>query len=250
MNFVTIHKGSFIMGSPFSEPYREINEWQHHVNITHDFEMLTTEVTQSMYFEVMGKNPSRFKTQKYCPLNFETKVSPITKSTVLLCPNHPVEGVSFNDAKQFIKILNSKTKMNYRLPTEAEWEYAVRAGTESAYSFGNDVSSLIYYGIYSRNSGHSTHSVGPTRNYYNRPNGNGLYDMHGNVWEWTQDWYTDFPVGGDNPTGPKTGRYRVVRGGNWFYQARVLRSAFRGSLRPASRYNRYDGVGFRLVRTL
>lgn len=247
MEFAPIYRGSFTMGSPETEPNRHNDEKQRQVTITYNYEMMTTEVTQAMYFEVTGKNPSSFKNQQHCPLSFETRVSHTTGGVETLCPNNPVEKVSFNEVQNFIALLNAKTGMNYRLPTEAEWEYAARAGTQSAYSFGDNATFLGEYAIYSGNSGSKTHPVGPMRNYANNPNGNGLYDMHGNVWEWTQDWYTKSPAGGVNPTGASSGSIRVIRGGGWDSSAGSLRSANRSNFTPSDRDN---GVGFRLVRTL
>ena len=247
MEFAPIYRGSFTMGSPETEPNRDSDEKQRHVTITYNYEMMTTEVTQAMYFEVTGKNPSNFKNQKHCPLSFESRISHTTGGVKTLCPNNPVERVSFNEVQNFIALLNAKTGMNYRLPTEVEWEYAARAGTQSTYSFGDNATFLGEYAIYRGNSGRKTLPVGPMRNYANNPNRNGLYDMHGNVWEWTQDWYTKSPSGGVNPTGASTGSYRVARGGSWYSNARYLRSAYRGNNAPS---NRHGDVGFRLVRTL
>jgi formylglycine-generating enzyme required for sulfatase activity len=242
MEFVKISPIPFTMGS-----LTEYDEAQRPVTLTQDFEMMTTEVTQSMYFEVTGKNPSHFKNRGDCPFTFTSAISHTTGALVTLCPNNPVEKVSYNDVQSFIAILNAKTGMNYRLPTEAEWEYAARAGSYSDYSFGDNPAYLGEYGIYSANSDSKTHPVAPLRSYANKPNAFGLYDMHGNVWEWVQDWYTSSPVGGINPMGPTTGSYRVIRGGSWNVIAQFLRSAYRHYYGPSSRYG---DVGFRLVRTL
>lgn len=247
MEFVTIPAGSFVMGSPEDELGRLYDEEQRHVKITYDFQMMTTEVTQAMYFEVTGKNPSEFKKQKHCPLSFESRISHTTGAYETLCPNNPVERVSFNDVQNYISMLNAKTGMNYRLPTEAEWEYATRAGTKTPYSFGSNPIFLGDYAIYDGNSGDRSHPVGPMRNYANRPNGNGLYDMQGNVYEWTQDFYAESLSGGVDPIGPSGGNYRVIRGGSWGVTSIYLRSADRNNRSPLDRH--YD-VGFRLVRTL
>ncbi len=247
MEFAPIYGGSFTMGSPSIEPNRGSDEQQRHVTITYNYEMMTTEVTQAMYFEMTGINPSKFKNQEYCPLSFESRISHTTGRVETLCPNNPVEKVSFNDVKNFIAFLNAKTEMNYRLPTEAEWEYAARAGSQSTYSFGDNATLLSEYAIYSGNSGSKTHPVGAMRNYANNPNHNGIYDMYGNVWEWTQDWYNAWTSGRVNPTGHFTGSLRVKRGGSYYDNAKYLRSAYRGSDRPS---NQKSNLGFRLVRTL
>ncbi|MCO4755300.1 MAG: formylglycine-generating enzyme family protein, partial [Bacteriovoracaceae bacterium] len=247
MEFVTIPAGSFMMGSPGYERGRHSDEEQRRVRITYDYEMMTTEVTQAMYFEVMGKNPSRFKEKEHCPQSFESRISHTTGKYETLCPNNPVEQVLFNDVQNYISQLNAKTGMNYRLPTEAEWEYAARAGTQTAYSFGDNALFLGEYAIYWGNSGQRSHPVGPMRNYANSPNGNGLYDMHGNVSEYTLDWYAESLSGGVDPVGLSYGAYRTLRGGSWALDARYLRSAERWKYTPS--YGS-TAVGFRLVRTL
>ncbi|ACF47380.1 protein of unknown function DUF323 (plasmid) [Prosthecochloris aestuarii DSM 271] len=162
--------------------------------------------------------------------------------------NAAVTHVSWNDAQAFIRWLNQKEGGSaYRLPTEAEWEYAARAGTTTRYSWGNSESQAGEYAWYDKNAydvGRSyAHGVG-----IKMPNPWGLYDMHGNVWEWVQDWYGEnyyrnSPM--NDPKGPSSGRYRVNRGGGWDYVARNLRSANRGNNSPGSRD---DVLGFRLVR--
>ncbi|MEO2033591.1 MAG: formylglycine-generating enzyme family protein, partial [Planctomycetaceae bacterium] len=158
---------------------------------------------------------------------------------------NPVEQVSWDDAVEFCRKLSSRAEEKsagwvYRLPTEAEWEYACRAGTTTAYSFGDSEFELGEYAWFRENSNGTTHPVGEKR-----PNGWGLYDMHGNVWEWCQDWYADYPSGAlRHPMGPSTGSYRVFRGGSWNFPARYCRSAFRFLHTPV---NRYNFLGFRLV---
>jgi formylglycine-generating enzyme required for sulfatase activity len=156
----------------------------------------------------------------------------------------PVACVSWNDAMDYINWLNEQTGKTYRLLTEAEWEYAARAGSEAAYTFGSDVKQLDAYAWYSGNSGGKAHPVGKKK-----PNRWGLYDMHGNIWEWVNDWYAeDYYKNSpqDNPTGPEKGVYRVLRGGSWFDNPTYVRSAGRSRGSPAYRL---DGVGFRLART-
>jgi formylglycine-generating enzyme required for sulfatase activity len=217
---VYISHGTFMMGSPSSEANRYSNERQHKVTLTKGFYMGVTEVTQGQWKAVMGNNPSRFKGD-----------------------NRPVEQVSWNDCKEFIRKLNRHEGGNkYRLPTEAEWEYACRAGTTTRFCFGDSDSRLDDYAWYSGNSSSKTHSVAQMR-----PNAWGLYDMHGNVWEWCQDWYDkNYPSGHvTDPEGPSSGSARVGRGGGWGFDARGCRSAFRCYGTPGSRLS---FLGFRLAR--
>ena len=230
-NFILIPAGKFYMGSPNNEPQRRSNEFQHKVTLTKDFWIADTACTQALWEAVMGKNPASFKGAL-----------------------RPVENVSWNDCQKFIAKLNELEGTDtYRLPTEAEWEYACRAGSKSAFSNGDitDVvdclcdldKNLDKMGWYYRNSDNKTHEVGQKE-----PNGWGLYDMHGNVWEWCEDWYDsgyykDSPI--DDPKGPNKGVSRVLRGGCWFGSARDARSAFRDGSGPDFR-GRY--FGFRLAR--
>ncbi len=231
--FVYIPPGEFDMGSPENEKDRFLNETpQHRVRISQGFEMQTTEVTQLQYYLITGSNPSRFKDcEKYGP-----KQEPI-------CPNHPVDMVSWADAQAFIQRLNElQDKCVYRLPTEAEWEYAARGGEPTIYSFGSDASGLGAHAWYYDNSNGRSQMVASKM-----PNPFGLYDMHGNVWEWVQDWYGDYPKQSiTDPKGPSSGSRRVVRGGSWSNLARYLRSAPRNSYGPG---DRNDYLGFRLVRS-
>ena len=235
MQFVRISAGTFMMGSPSSEAGRFENESQHEVKITKSFEIQTTEVTQLQWFSLVGNNPSKFKTKENCPSEV------IEKNGVSMCPNNPVEQVSWEDAQDFIRMLNQKNDgYTYRLPTEAEWEYAARAGSQTAYyTYGSETNQLGNYAWYDDNSGRQTHpSASKKANAWD------LYDMYGNVSEWVQDWYGHEAV--TDPTGSPTGAYRVLRGGGCADDARHLRSAFRNGVYPSFRYLI---VGFRLVRT-
>jgi formylglycine-generating enzyme required for sulfatase activity len=222
MKFRLIRPGTFRMGSPASESGRDNDETQHSVTISKPYYLGIYEVTQEQYERVMGKNPSYFKGAR-----------------------DPVENVSWEDAVAFIEKLNGMPSEKdagrvYRLPTEAEWEYACRAGSESAYCFGEDVSQLGEYEWFEENSGGKTHPVGEKR-----PNAWGLYDMHGNVLEWCNDWEREYPSAAvADPSGPARGSRRVCRGGCWDYQAASCRSADRGGDGPGIRYSL---LGFRLA---
>jgi formylglycine-generating enzyme required for sulfatase activity len=155
---------------------------------------------------------------------------------------HPVVNVSWNDAKAFCDWLGGKEGKTYRLPSEAQWEYACRAGNTTRYCFGDEESGLGEYAWYDKNSGSRTHPVGQKR-----PNAFGLYDVHGNVCQWCADWYDDnyyekSPT--DDPAGPSTGTDRVYRGGSRLDDARICRSAYRGKSAPG---NRSDFLGFRVL---
>ncbi len=221
MEFMQIPAGEFDMGSPSNEAGRNIDEGPvHRVKIAKAFYMGKYEVTQKQWREVMGTNPSNFKGD-----------------------NLPVGQVSWNDAQEFVKKLNEKEGANkYRLPSEAEWEYAARAGTTTRYSFGDDESKLGDYAWFYGNSGSKTHDVGQKK-----PNPWGLYDMHGNVWEWVQDIYQNNYNGAptDGSAWESSGSGRVVRGGSWYDNAQNCRSAFRDD--RDSGY-RISFLGFRLLR--
>jgi len=188
--------------------------------------MQTTEVTQEQWKAVMGSNPSYF-------------LSPGEDS--------PVEFVSWNDVQAFIIELNKLGEGTYRLPTEAEWEYAARAGSTTALANGDITETYCGYdpnldamGWYCGNSGDKKHSVAQKQ-----PNAWGLYDMHGNVWEWCQDWYGTYPSSAvTDPQGPSSGSFRVFRGGSWSINALSCRSAYRFSFSPNLRKR---NLGFRLV---
>ena len=235
-SFVNIPKGTFTMGSPVYEPYRGRDEEQKEVTISKDFHMMTTEVTQMQWFLVMGYNPSKFKRMKDC--NNQTMVN-----GERLCPNNPIDGVSWTEVQEFIRRLNqSPGQYSYKLPTEAQWEYATRGGTNTFFSFGNDFTLAGEYAWYDYNSERKSHPVG-----MKKPNPFGLYDVHGNVDEWVQDLYSETYAGGIDPQGPEQSRYRVIRGGGWFGSILDIRSAFRMTGYP---WFRYTFVGFRLIRTV
>jgi len=227
MKFVFIKPGTFMMGSPSDEPQRDSDETQHKVTITKGYYLQTTEVTQGQWEAIMGSNPSYFSS---CGAN---------------CP---VETVSWDDAQDFIQKLNQKEGLTYRLPTEAEWEYAARAGTTTPFAFGNCLSTNDanydgndpLTGCSKGTDRYRTVAVGSLR-----ANAWGLYDMHGNVYEWCQDWYSSYPDNSvTNPVGPSSGSNRVTRGGGWYGTAEGCRSAERGNGRPRYRAS----TGLRLTR--
>ena len=185
MVLVPIPAGEFLMGSPETEPGRRDNEVQHQVTLTKPFLLGVHEVTQGQWQAVMGTTPWK------------------GKEFVKEGDDYPATYVSWHDAVEFCRKLSEKEGLEYRLPTEAEWEYACRAGTTTAYSFGDDASELGEYAWYrenARNVGQKyAHTVGQKK-----PNPWGLYDMHGNVWEWCSDWYGDYPSGSvTDPQGAK-----------------------------------------------
>ncbi|MBD3334715.1 MAG: SUMF1/EgtB/PvdO family nonheme iron enzyme [Candidatus Eisenbacteria bacterium] len=222
MEFVWIPPGEFVMGSPFTEKERSYDEGPRHpVTITEGFWLGRYEVTQEQWTGVMGSNPALGEP----------------------APDIPIQNISFSDAQDFVMTLNEKAGAElYRLPTEAEWEYACRAGTETAYYYGDNPNALRRYAIYNRSSGHRVRAVGQRK-----PNPWGLYDMYGNVWEWCSDWYAETysqrPQ--TDPQGPPEGSERVIRGGSWGSYAPQCRSAFRGHTTPL-RTN--SAIGLRLVR--
>ncbi|TES88542.1 MAG: formylglycine-generating enzyme family protein, partial [Desulfobacteraceae bacterium] len=221
MQFVYIKPGTFIMGSPQIESGRDKDETVHRVTLTKGFYLQTTELTQWQWEKVMGYNPSYFKA---CG------------------DNCPMEMVSFEDAQAFIRKINQLEGTNkYRLPTEAEWEYACRAGSKMRFCFGNNDNGLSDYAWYYKNVDNVTHSVATKR-----PNAWGLYDMHGNVWEWCQDWYGKYPRRSvTDAIGPSSGSNRVNRGGSFTSDARYCRSAERLRYYPGYRSN---NLGFRLAK--
>jgi formylglycine-generating enzyme required for sulfatase activity len=274
MNYIPA--GTFTMGSPSTEVGRGTNETQHSVTISRSFFMEQKEVTQGQWKALSGgtTNPSCFQS-----------ITGTVCTTSNANDNGPAEqldwyaAVAFANARSAAEGLTScytltgctdaasgwkdgihsgctgatfvgLTCTGYRLPTESEWEYAARAGTSSATYLGNlsgtvtdcttaqaNLDGIAWYGC---NAANRTQAVGgKTSNAF------GLYDMLGNVWEWTGDWYGTYPATVTDPTGPATGSYRVIRGGSWGTNAAFERAAFRNSFTPV----RYSNLGFRLSRT-
>jgi len=220
MQFMRVEPGTFAMGSPDYERHREQDETLHEVSLSQAYYLQRTPVTQRQWLELMGSNPSDFKG-----------------------PELPVENISWNDIMTlFLPRLNELGQGVYRLPTEAEWEYAARAGSSQAYYLRDDASQLDSYAWYNNNSQYQTQPVGQKK-----PNAWGFYDLHGNVWEWCQDWYQGpyGPAAQQDPSGPVRGLGRVMRGGSWFCNASACRSAARGYMLPETRIRL---IGFRLVR--
>ncbi|GAB4201453.1 MAG: formylglycine-generating enzyme family protein [Wenzhouxiangellaceae bacterium] len=218
-----IPSGTFLMGSPEDEPERNDDEIQHQVTISRGYWLAETACTQALWQAVMGKNPSRF----------------VADNTL------PVEQVSWDDCIEFIEAANQQLKnpghmgLSLRLPTEAEWEYACRAGTTTAFYWGNELTPKL-----ANYDGNYPYADGKKGTYRERtvpvhsflPNPWGLYQIHGNVLEWCADWYGQYPAEPvSDPSGPETGLYRVLRGGCWFSYGRGLRSARRDLLEPVSR---------------
>lgn len=240
MEFAKIPAGSFTMGTsvpncPKDDPFTDRNEYDDCLgSVSKDetpaqrksvkgFYMQTTEVTQLQWYKVMGNNPAHFKKEK---LGYDSR-------------NNPIESVSWNDAKRFVKKLNQMEGTNvYYLPSETEWEYAARAGSISKWHFGNSKSALGNYAWYDKNSRDKTHPVAKKK-----PNKWGLYDMHGNVWEWTNSCYTERL----NIGCYEGGKYKVLRGGSWINYAINTRSADRSYSSPV---DRVIIIGFRVARTL
>lgn len=218
--------GEFQMGSPKSDDDAGPDEQpQHRVRITKPFYLGKYLVTQEQWNAVTGN-----------------------KSNSLTGLRNPVVNVSWEDCQKFFGRLNKQQNAtsSFQLPTEAQWEYACRAGGSTKYSFGDDEAKLDEYAWYDVNSaGERNHVVGEKK-----PNGWGLYDMHGNVFEWCADWHGNFFYAAsppDDPTGPATGSYRVIRGGNSACHALSCRSASRAGEKPA---RRSQFVGFRIVESL
>lgn len=219
MEFVRVEPGQFMMGCSAGDSQCNDDEKPaHRVRITKGFEIGKHEVTQTQWQTVMGTNPSNFK-----------------------APDRPVEQMTFDDMQEFLQKLNARQDgYRYRLPTEAEWEYAARAGTTEPYA-----GSLNEVGWYNQNSGSQTHPAGQKQ-----PNAWGIYDMHGNVWEWVQDWYSanyyrSSPAA--DPAGPSGGEHRILRGGSWVNAAAEARVSLRSRSLTTPLYV-YNSLGFRCAR--
>jgi formylglycine-generating enzyme required for sulfatase activity len=236
IEFVLIPSGTFTMGSPPDESHRGTSEVRHQVTISRPFYMQTTEVTLGQWHSIMGRR--------------------------LLLPrkgsdNMPATRVSWFDCMKFIKQLNKLGQGKYRLPTEAEWEYAARAGTSTAYSWGGTIDcERAMYGnnslkedecqLYFKSIGLPLDHPAPVKSFI--PNPWGLYDMHGNIWEWCMDWFGNYEKNSvTDPKGPESGTMRIRRGGSWFKYGYSCRSANRSYGHPATRYRT---TGFRLVREI
>ena len=233
MTFIRVEPGTFQMGSPDTETHRKTNEKQHLVKITDPFYLQETEVTLEQWEAIMGK-----------ALLLKKKGGPQT----------PVTRVSFYDCQKFIRKLNQTDTGRYRLPLEKEWEYACRAGTTTAYSWGNDLDcTMAMYAntpkrhkeccSYYRSIGLPVNGPAPVASF--PPNPWGFYDMHGNVWEWCQDEYTDnIKDSGVNTYDLFSTRPRLRRGGSWYLYGRYMRSANRTYAHPGARF---QTTGFRLI---
>jgi formylglycine-generating enzyme required for sulfatase activity len=236
MKLVRIEAGKFVMGSPNKEPGRRAEESPHEVEITRPFLIGIYPVTQAEYRKVMGK--------LLPTVHFVGGGEYADKVRGLDTDNFPVEGISWKNAQEFCEKLSAKENRKYRLPTEAEWEYACRAGAKTAYSFGDDVKELGRYAWHAGNSGGMIHQVGDKES-----NAWGLFDMHGNVREYCldryqADYYGTRPV--SDPKGPDNSHpFVVLRGGGWDGKPNEARSASRKSTAP--QMSSYDNIGFRIV---
>lgn len=225
---VSVEGGTFMMGAT-EEQGSDVSSREkpvHQVTVS-SFSIGQTEVTQELWTLVMGSNPSNFTGQQL-----------------------PVERVSWNDCHQFIALLNQLTGKNFRLPTEAEWEFAARGGNDShgyKYAGSNNLSTVAWYSYNdtweSRGTGSGWHGTHPVAT--RMPNELNLYDMSGNVHEWTEDWYGNYTSDDQiDPTGPATGTTCVYRGGSWYFDEWFCRVSFRNSVEP---YYRSNGIGLRLA---
>jgi formylglycine-generating enzyme required for sulfatase activity len=245
-NVAWVTPGTFIMGSPTNELQRGTDEVQHSVTLSKGFYVSQTLVTQGQYLSLMNTNPSYFTPSNGFSLDL----------------NRPVEQVSWVDATNYCNLLTQQekaagrifTNWAYRLPTESEWEFACRAGTTNAFYYGPDLHSGManFFGQYEYVSGTGT-VLNPSGQYLGRtstvasyqPNAVGLYDMAGNLREWCQDWYGNYPTNAvTDPPGATNGTVRVYRGGAFNDEAKDCRSARRDSEAPSARFNT---IGFRVV---
>jgi formylglycine-generating enzyme required for sulfatase activity len=231
MDMLWVPSGTFTMGSPTTEAGRGTNEDEHNVTLTKGFYLGKYEVTQAQYEAVMTGNSNQLSA---APSEWPNN------------PNRPVEKVSWDDAQIFLTRLNAAEQAagrlpagwSYVLPTESQWEYACRAGTTTAYSWGNSIATS--------NANYSNSGISQTRDVGQyAANPWGFFDMHGNVWEWTADWHqAAYPAGTvTDPTGPASGSRRVERGGSWHPTGTHLRSAERHNATPGTRNT---NLGFRV----
>lgn len=237
MVFRRLPAGTFVMGSADDDPLRGKGETQHQVTISEPFYMQTTEVTLGQWRKLMAKGLFGF---------FKRRKGP---------DNLPVNRTCFHDVELFLEKLNALGEGQYRLPTEAQWEYAARAGTQTAYSWGGKIkcANAMFANkrgrfdncaAYAKERGLPLDGPAPVKSF--APNPWGLYDMHGNVWEWCQDWFGPYPRGAQtDPTGAAKSTHRVRRGGSWFGEGYKCRSANRAFGHPGSRLR---NTGFRVIR--
>ena len=219
-DMIAVEGGTFTMGATEEQGSEAYNDEKptHPVTLS-SYYIGKTEVTQELWEAVMGSNPSRFKDS-----NFQD-------------PKLPVEQVSWNDCQTFITKLNALTGKNFRLPTEAEWEFAARGGNKSKGYIYSGSNTIVDVAWYNSNSNWATCPVATKA-----PNELGIYDMSGNVWEWCSDWFGNYSSESQtNPTGPKSGSYRVERGGCWYCNTRYCRVSYRGNY-PPNYINEYLGL--------
>jgi formylglycine-generating enzyme required for sulfatase activity len=230
MKLVLIPAGAFIMGSPKPErDNRSVfdDEVQHEVTISKPFYLGSTNVTVAQYAQFVKDTGQQHK-----------------EPNISQAGDHPVVNVSWDDAQAFCQWMSKRSGKAVRLPTEAQWEFACRAGTQTRFSFGDKAADLGDYSWYSANNGGTTHPVGQKR-----PNAWGLFDMHGNAWQWCSEYLGPYVISDKtDPAGPKAGKQRVLRGGSWISDGPAnCRSAHRGGDTPATRNPYY---GFRVVVAL
>ncbi len=217
MKLQLIKPGKFLMGSNAQDEQRDADETPHNVEFKTPFYMAVTEVTQEQYEAVTGRKAGDGRS-----------------------PKNPAEPVSYNEAVEFCKKLSEKVKRTVKLPTEAQWEYAARAGGAGRYCFGDDAALLGDYAWYAGNRAGKVQPVGQKK-----PNAWGLYDMYGNAMEWVSDFYDTLPAAAaTQPTGPDKGDSRILRGGGWTSDARQCRSAYRIRVAPDSKG---PLTGFRVI---
>jgi formylglycine-generating enzyme required for sulfatase activity len=234
LEFIRVPAGTFTMGSPDNEANRGENEGpQHQVTVSHAFYMGKYEVTQAQWQAVMGTTVAQQRDKSY-------PAQPLWGEG----GNYPMYFVNWDEAQEFIKRLNAlNLHFIYRLPTEAEWEYAARAGTSGPYA--GDLAAMAWYSANASDPSNLLGKLNPVGQ--KQANGWGLYDMHGSLWEWCHDWYGDYNASRAlDPSGPANGGMRMVRGGSWRNLAAYARSAYRSYFSPDYSHN---NIGFRVVAT-